>query len=67
MKIEDKASEIKAASLAVPVTELSQIFILELVEQRKELSNEKGRLQAQRQQLEQNLGGGQCLISTLPT
>ena len=56
--IEQKASEIKVAASVETVTTLAEMYFQELVEQRKELSKEKERLQADRRALLQNLAGG---------
>jgi chromosome segregation ATPase len=60
-RIENKASEIKAAASAGTTTALAEQYFQELVEQRKELSKEKQRLQEERRELQRNLGGGQIL------
>lgn len=61
-RIENKAKEINAAASTETVTALAGHwgqYFEELVEQRKELSKEKERLQAERKEL--LLGGGQVI------
>jgi hypothetical protein len=64
-RIENKAIEIKAACSVKIATTLAELYVQDLVDQRKELSKEKERLQEERRELQRNLGGGHILCNLI--